>query len=76
MAKNINETSSKVGGSPPRAFLWLILFVLTFGHPEKADTQKIGNRKTDIIVYALIVLLAGLIVIYGSTHGWLGSFGQ
>jgi len=51
-------------GNPLMALMWLIVFVLTAGHPERANIQKIGNRKTDIIVYGTILLIAIAAILY------------
>lgn len=59
-----NKSKVNVPGNPLLALITLILFVLTLGHIERADTQKIGTRKTDIIVYGTIILIAVAAILY------------
>ncbi len=61
--KNRKQSVVKTG-NPLMALEWLIVYVLTGGHPEQANTNKIGNRKTDVIVFGSIFLIAVAIIIY------------
>ena len=42
------------------ALLKIVVYILTLGHPERANKQKIGSRQSDYVILLIAIVLIGL----------------